>query len=144
MAPARKSRPTERPVSVPAMIIGMLGGMIGPIVEDAAVTAQENSASYPSFFIAGMRMAPRLAVSATAVPEIPAKIIEATMLAWASPPWMCPTSALQKRMIRSEIPPRFIRFPARMNPGIQSSTKTSIPEYIFCGITMSGMPAIQR
>jgi hypothetical protein len=45
MAPAMKSRPTDNPVSVPAMIMGMLGGMMGPMVDDAAVTAQEKSAS---------------------------------------------------------------------------------------------------
>jgi hypothetical protein len=94
--------------------------------------------------MAGMRMAPRLAVSATAVPEMPAKIMEATMLAWARPPWMCPTRALQNRIILSEMPPRFMRLPARMKPGMHRRTKTSMPEYIFCGITMSGMPAIHR
>jgi hypothetical protein len=45
MAPAIKSLPTESPVRVPAMIMGMLGGMMGPMVDDAAVTAQEKSTS---------------------------------------------------------------------------------------------------
>jgi hypothetical protein len=104
MAPARKRRVTDNPVRVPTIIIGTLGGMIGPTVEDEAVTAAEKSASYPSSFIAGMRIAPMLAVSASAVPDIPAKIMEAATLARASPPRICPTMALEKLMMRHEIP----------------------------------------
>ena len=37
--------------------------MIGPIQEDAAVTAQEKSASQPSFFIDGIKTPPTLTVS---------------------------------------------------------------------------------
>ena len=43
--------------------------------------------------------------------------------------------------MRSVIPPRFIRLPAKINPGIQRSTKTSIPAYIFCGMITRGISA---
>jgi hypothetical protein len=33
-----------------------------------------------------------------------------------------------------------MRFPARINPGILSKTKTSIPEYILAGMISSGIP----
>jgi hypothetical protein len=55
------------------MINGMEGGITGPIVEEVAVTAAEKSLSYPSFFIAGMRIEPIALVSATAAPVMPAK-----------------------------------------------------------------------
>jgi len=50
--------------------------MIGPMQEEAAVIAAENSGVYPSSFMAGIRMEPIAAVSATAAPVIPAKNIE--------------------------------------------------------------------
>ena len=80
MAPARKSFPTDSPLNVAAIIMGKLGGIMGPTVEEAAVMAQEKSLSYPSFFMAGIITAPKLAVSEMAVPEIPAKSMEALML----------------------------------------------------------------
>jgi hypothetical protein len=48
--------------------MGKLGGIMGPTVEEAAVMAQEKSLSYPSFFMAGIITAPKLAVSEMAVP----------------------------------------------------------------------------
>jgi len=92
----------------------------------------------------GIIMPPTEATSATAVPEIPPKSIEAAILACASPPRIQPTRAFAKRIIRSVMPPEFIRLPARMNPGMQSRTKLSIPAYIFCGMTTKGMSANRR
>ena len=43
--PATNIFDTESPVMVAAMIMGTDGGMMGPIQEEAAVTAQEKSAS---------------------------------------------------------------------------------------------------
>ena len=57
-------------------------------------------------------------VSDRAVPEIPAKIMEAMMLAYAMPPVRCPTSLSQKSISLSEMPPWFIRLPASVKPGI--------------------------
>ena len=89
-------------------------------------------------------MPPIEAASATAVPEMPPKSIEPAMLVRPRPPRAQPTSALAKRTMRSVMPPRFIRLPARMKPGMHRSTKTSMPAYIFCGMTTSGMPAESR
>ena len=109
------------------MIMGTLGGMIGPTVEEAAVTAAEKPAGYPAFFMPGIMTPPMEAASATAVPVMPPKSIEAAMLVSPSPPRIQPTSALAKRMMRPVIPPRFIRLPASTNPGMLSSTNTSMP-----------------
>jgi hypothetical protein len=43
-------------------------------------------------------------------------------------------------MILSVSPPWFIRFPAIIKPGMLSKTKTSIPAYIFRGMTTIGVP----
>jgi hypothetical protein len=89
----------------------------------------------------GIITAPIEAASAAAVPEMPANTIEAKMLVWPSPPRMWPTTAVAKRTMRSVMPPPFIRLPARMNAGIASMTKESMPENIFCGMIVSGRPA---
>ena len=139
-----KSLLTESPATVPATIIGRLGGMIGPHIDDAAVTAHEKSASYPVFFMAGMRIAPMLAVSAAAVPDIPAKKTLAAMLASESPPRTLPTSAFENEIIRSVMPPTFMRLPARMKPGTQRITNESMPLNIRCGMMLSGISAMMR
>src|SRR5690606_9568118 len=92
--PATNILPTEMPVSVPTMIMGRLGGMIGPMVEAEATSAEANPASYLSLFMAGMSTEPRLAVSASAVPEIPANTMEEPTVARPSPPRMNPMTEL--------------------------------------------------
>ena len=139
MMPPTSRRLTESPVTVPAMTIGKLGGMIGPIVEAEAVTAPENSLPYPRLTMAGIMMVPMLTASETAVPLMPAKTMEAPTLARASPPRIWPTMARQNLMIRSVIPPTFIRLPARMKPGTHRITKLSIPENIRSGMMLSGI-----
>ena len=88
----------------------------------------------------GIITPPMEAASATAVPVIPPNSIEAAILVSPSPPRIQPTMAVAKRTMRSVIPPRFIRLPARMKPGMDSSTNTSIPAYIFCGIATGFRP----
>ena len=88
----------------------------------------------------GISTLPREAASATAVPEMPPKSIEPATLVMPSPPRIHPTSALAKRMMRSVMPPPFIRLPARMKPGMQRSTNTSMPANMRCGMITSGMP----
>jgi hypothetical protein len=111
------------------------------MVELAAVIAQAYSASYPDFFIAGIITPPIEAVSATAVPDIPAKIIDEPILANPIPPRMCPNSLSPKSTIFCVIPPTFIRLPANTNPGIANNTKESMPPYIFCGNANRSIPA---
>ena len=43
------------------------------------------------------------------------------------PPVRCPTNLSQKSISLSEMPPWFIRLPARVKPGIHKSVKLSIP-----------------
>ena len=65
----------------PYIISGILGGNIGPITEEAAVTAPEKSSRYPFLVIASISMVPRPPASAAALPDMPAKMILATILA---------------------------------------------------------------
>src|SRR5690625_5171984 len=124
------------------MIIGKDGGIIGPTTEDDAVTATEKPAPYPSFFIAGIRIPPTLAVSANAVPEIPPKPIEAPTLANPRPPRTLPKRLLAKFINQFVIPPAFIKFPASINPGIQSKTNEFSPSNIFCGMILKEISAL--
>ena len=89
----------------------------------------------------GIITPPVAATSATAVPDTPPNSIESATLAMASPPRIQPTIALANRMMRSVMPPKFIRFPARMKPGMHSNTNTSIPAYMRCGMITTGSPA---
>src|SRR5690554_2804440 len=66
------------------------------------------------------------------------------MCAGDSPPRTCTTRLWQNPTIRWVITHTFMRFPARMNPGIANRTKTSIPEYIFRGSVISGYPSAIR
>ena len=73
--PAANNAAIEISVELASTIIIILGGIIPPIVELTPVTAAENAAGYPAFFIAGKTNAPTVAVSATTEPFIPAKNI---------------------------------------------------------------------
>ena len=70
-----------------------------------------------------------------------AKTIDAATFVRPRPPRIQPTPALAKRMMRSVMPPPFIRLPAMMKPGMQSRTNESTPAKIFCGKTTSGISA---
>jgi len=75
------------PVSPPKITMGTLGEKWAD-VDDVAVMAAENGASYPASRIALISISPSPAASATAEPEMPAKIRLARTLTWASPPLM--------------------------------------------------------
>ena len=89
-------------------------------------------------------MPPSATVSDRAVPEIPAKIMEAMMLAYAMPPVRCPTSLSQKSISLSEIPPWFIRLPASVKPGIHKRVKLSSPAKNLCENVAMGMLAPRK
>ena len=96
--------------------------MIGPITEDAAVRAAAKAGVYwPSCVISACMILPRPAASASAEPDIPAKMMLCTTLTCARPPRKRPTSALQKRSSRSMTLPVFMNSAARMNSGMASS-----------------------
>ena len=81
-------------------------------------------------------MVPSPPASATAVPDMPAKITDPATLTWPSPPCSQPTQALAKSKMRSVMPAVFIKLPAMMKKGIASSGKESTP------FTMRWMTAI--
>jgi hypothetical protein len=65
---------------------------------------------------------PLPAASATAEPDMPAKITDCTTLTWPSPPRKRPTSRLQNRSNRSVRLPAVISPAEKMKSGTASST----------------------
>src|SRR3954447_22032451 len=110
--------------------------MTASVAEDDS-TAAENSFVYPLLFIAGMRIDPSAAASATADPEISAKNIEVTMVTWARAPRIHPRSAEESAMSRREIPEAFMIAPASMKSGMAMSGKLVAPEYMASGALAS-------
>src|SRR5699024_12616730 len=94
IAPPKNILPTETPAKEAHITIGILGGIIGPATADPAVMAALNSFGYPCFFIEGVRTLPSPALSATASPDIPAKIILEDIFNCHNPPRILPKSAL--------------------------------------------------
>ena len=115
------------------MTIIMEGGIMGPMIDEEAVTAAANGPGYPCFFMAGINIDPKAAMSPSAIPVIPAKSMDARIFTCASPPRNRPTIRLAKSTMRSAILPRVIISPARMKKGIHIRTKESIPEKSFWG-----------
>src|SRR5439155_13485221 len=101
----------------------MDGGMMTASVADEESTAAENSLLYPLLFIAGMRIDPSAAASATADPEISAKNIEVTMVTCASAPRTKPSRAEESVMRRREMPDAFMIAPAKTKSGMAMSGK---------------------
>ncbi len=98
--------------------MGVEGGIIIPMVEEATVMPAEASGGYPRSSMAGIRILPSAEVSATEEPEIPPKIMEATILTSPSPPRIGFKSCRQKLMILLVMPPVFISSPASINRGM--------------------------
>src|SRR5688572_15623170 len=88
-------------------------------------------------------MMPMPPASATAEPDMPAKITLPRMLAWHSPPFHQPTHTVANRKMRTVMPEEFIRLPMRMYMGAASSGKLSAALVIFCGMAMGLMPATE-
>src|ERR1700720_4700076 len=104
--------------------------MITASVADDDSTAAENSFEYPLLFIAGMRIDPSAAASATAEPEISAKNIEVTMVTCASAPRTKPSIAEESAIRRREMPEAFMIAPAKMKSGMAMSGKLVAPVYM--------------
>ena len=103
------------------MIIGIEGGMMTARVAEDDVTAAANAFEYPFSSIAGIRIDPSAATSATADPLISAKKSEALIVTIDSPPRMNPTMAEANAIRRRLIPEAFMIAPARMNSGMAIS-----------------------
>lgn len=87
---------------------------------------------------------PSPARSASAAPDMPAKIMLAATLTCARPPRMGLNKALANANMRSVTPPAFIRLPASTKNGTASRVKRSMPSIIRRGMTLSGISAISR
>ena len=76
--------------------------MTGPITADAAVSAAAKAGGYrPSLVISDCMILPELAASASAEPDMLAKMTLCTTFTCARPPRKRPTSALQNVSRRS-------------------------------------------
>jgi len=117
----------------------ILGGMIGPMHELAAVTAALYAAPYPSSFIAGIKMDPTAAVSATAAPVMPAKNTLTPMFTSASAPGILPNKTIQKSTNFLEIPDLPINSPAKMKNGTARRGNESSPTNMYWGIAFNGI-----
>ncbi len=125
--PATKSWTTEVSAITAYRIIGIDGGMITASVAADDIAAAASGAGYPFDFIAGIRIEPSAATSATAEPEISAKNSDEPIDTWASPPRIQPNSADANAISRREMPDAFMIAPARMNSGMASSGKLVAP-----------------
>jgi len=126
-SPPANSLAMDTLVRNPKITIGMEGGMITPMEPPAATTAAAKAGGYPCRIMAGMTTAPMAAVSAAAEPEIPAKNMEATIHAQASPPGTQPTRLSEKSMSCREMPPVSMMDPASMNNGTARRSNESTP-----------------
>jgi hypothetical protein len=114
----------------------MEGGIIIAKEADEEVIAAAKAAGYPFFFMAGIKIDPRAATSATAEPEISAKNIEVATLIILNPPLINPTKAEAKAIKRLEIPEVFMIAPARINNGIAINGKFVAPTYITIAVSI--------
>jgi hypothetical protein len=111
------------------------GIMIAKDAEDD-VTAAANAPGYPFFFIAGIKIEPNAATSATADPEISAKNIEVAMLIMLKPPLINPTRAEANAINLLEIPALFIIEPAKINKGIAINGNFIDPSNITIAVSI--------
>ena len=115
------------------------------IASDAAddITAAASSLGYPRAFMPGIKIDPSAATSATELPEISAKIIEATIDTIAKPPRKKPTNDRQKPISRREIEVAFISAPASTNSGIAISGNLPAPSYsTIAALSSAGSPPV--
>tara|TARA_Y100001958_G_scaffold153856_1_gene141932 strand:+ start:760 stop:1254 length:495 start_codon:yes stop_codon:yes gene_type:complete len=114
----------------------MDGGIIIANEADDDVTAAEKAPGYPFFFIAGIRIEPSAATSATADPEISAKNIEVAMLIILNPPLIKPTRADANAISLLEIPELFMMEPASIKSGIAINGNFIDPSNITIAVSI--------
>ena len=100
------------------------------------MTAAANAPGYPFYFIAGIKIEPNAATSATADPEISAKNIEVAILIILKPPLINPTRAEAKAINLLEIPALFIIDPAKINSGIAINGNFIEPSNITIAVSI--------
>ena len=90
--------------------------------------------------MAGTKVLPNAAVSATAAPEIPPKNMLVRILTWAIPPRINPTRESAKSTIAWAIPLRTIKLPASMKRGTAKRIKESAALTMRWMTSTSGNP----
>ncbi len=103
-------------------------------------TLTAKSRSYPRLTICGIIVPPMAETSAMAEPDTPPKNSDDSTLTWPRPPRRRPTSEAANEISRSEMPPRSISSPAKMNNGIAISDAAPAPAAVCSAMTMVGMP----
>ena len=116
------------------------GGTSSATSAAVMVTLTAKSRSKPRLTICGIIAPPIAETSAMAEPDTPPNSSEDTMLTWPRPPRRCPTSAEAKAIRRSEMPPRIISSPAKMNSGIAISEAEPAPAAVSITTTIGGRP----
>ena len=129
------------PTAVQYRIIKTLGGMIGPSKEAEDMTAAENGAEYPSFFIIGIKNAPKDAADATASPTIDPISRDAPIVTIAIAPLNRPNHAFTNLISRSSNPPLSMSCPVNTKNGTAKNEKLFIPPYILIAIWIGSNPA---
>jgi hypothetical protein len=104
-----------------------------PIVPEAAATAPASSGGYPFFFMWGMVRPPIAATVAGFEPEIEPKNSDAPVVILARAAGLRLSINCTKLIIRFDIPPLAMRFPARIKNGIAIKGKLSTAVNIRCG-----------
>src|SRR5579862_9234323 len=116
------------------------GGINKATIAEDTVTLTAKSRSNPRFTIWGIMAPPIADTSAIADPDTPPKNKEDRTLIWPRPPRRCPTSDDASAINRSEIPPRIIISPAKMNSGIAINVVRLAPAASCCTTTSEGSP----
>lgn len=106
----------------------ILGGMMVPMVPAVATREAEYARSYPASSISGIIIRPIAATVAEPVPEIAAKIMQATMETMPRPPVRLPSESFATLIRRLEIPPLPMMSPAKVNSGIATRVKELKPD----------------
>ena len=83
-------------------------------------------------------MPPTADTSAMAEPETPPKNSEDRIETWPRPPRRRPTNEDASEIRRSEMPPRIMISPAKMNSGMAISEAEPVPAEICCTSTTLG------
>ncbi|OPZ50011.1 MAG: hypothetical protein BWY92_01141 [Firmicutes bacterium ADurb.BinA052] len=126
MKPPRNIAAIDAPLATPYTTIVRLGGITTPRPPAPATSDAVKPLPYPLRTISGSTIDPTAATVATPDPETaPKKQLAATETA-ASPPVMCPISALAS-FIRRGVLPLSIRLPASMNSGRANRGNESMP-----------------
>lgn len=89
--------------------------------------------------ICGIIVPPTAETSAMAEPDTPPKNSEDRIETWPRPPRKRPTSDEARAIRRSEMPPRIMISPAKMNNGMAISEAEPVPAEICCTSTMLGI-----